>query len=228
MDYKLNCPLIKDFQSNEDLKINIELDLIDNDYNFISYDEIYSLPFFDYHYNYDDNISIKYKTYKKYLVEYYYNKNKKTDKIFKLVGFMCYFNEDDYKNNKSFMYHDYINNIYNYNFNDKYSIIFILNKILVINNIIYLFDNLNLDLDLDLDYPKKIIIDISAPHIASNYNIISKIYDKYKIYINILQMINDSNFNLPEFFSEDEVYEYIFSTYFTYDSYIENLLKFID
>ena len=54
MSIKLNCPLITDFQSNEDFKINTELELDISTFDlvdFIDYDDIYSLPFFDYNYN---------------------------------------------------------------------------------------------------------------------------------------------------------------------------------
>jgi hypothetical protein len=224
MSIKLNCPLITDFQSNEDFKINTELeldiptfDLVD----FIDYDDIYSLPFFDYKYIYNDNYCIKYKVSKKYIINYYYNKNINDDNIFKLVGFMCYFNEDDYKNNKSFMYHDYINNIYKYsylNMNIYIPITFIVNKILIINNICFLFDT---EID-NYNYIEKINIDIS------NKNFIAKIYDKYKIYIDELEIRNDisSDIILPEFYQKDEVFDYISNTFFIFNSLLE--LKFID
>jgi hypothetical protein len=224
MSIKLNCPLITDFQSNEDFKINTELELDISTFDlvdFIDYDDIYSLPFFDYKYKYHHNYCIKYKVSKKYIINYYYNKNINDDNIFKLVGFMCYFNEDDYKNNKSFMYHDYINNIYKYsylNMNIYIPITFIVNKILVINNICFLFDT---EID-NYNYIEKINIDIS------NKNFIAKIYDKYKIYIDELEIRNDisSDIILPEFYQKDEVFDYISNTFFISNSLLE--LKFID
>jgi len=81
------------------------------------------------------------------------------------------------------------------------------NKILVINNICFLFDT---EID-NYNYIEKINIDIS------NKNFIEKIY---KIYIDELEIKNDisSDIILPEFYQKDEVFDYISNTFFTSNS----------
>jgi hypothetical protein len=248
---KLNCPLITDFQSNEDLKIidsfkklnNLDIlnedDSIRVEVDFVNYQEFYSLPFFSRS-DHEYTTCIKYRMYKKYIVDYYYSQTYYPTKKFSLQGFKCYFNEDDYKFDRPFLYYHYIDKKYTYYFynennidnNDPIcSIKIILDEIIIINSICFL---INSDKSYNYIENKPSIEKIIYNH--TMYEFYDKIYNMYNINMRdytIYGIDSDSDIssdiNLPDFSSQDELLNYISTTYFTPEESPFNFqLKFVD
>ena len=217
MTNRFDFPLVTDFQSESDYNVPCKLNSLDDFFvlypnaikkNLNRYD-LYRLPFIEYdeYFYYNDDSIYKFTVNIfnnngtiKFITNYYYIKESED---YKLMAFLSYLNEDNYKNSKPFLYYLHEDKEYIYYFRhvDIYSIQFIANNYIKINETLY-----------------KFAADGTTYKSSTNLNIEENGIDL-------------SDINLPDFTSEDEIFDYIANTYFTHfkeESIIKMLLKFVD